>query len=263
MPSLFSDLWTDACRAAAGLIFVEACALCAQSTAGSAGSAVPGLCHSCLQSLPRLGEPRCRVCGEWFMGNIPGPFQCANCTGRKFAFEFATAPFKARRGMRDMVHRFKYQRELWLGETLGRLLATALHGPTADERLAASDQWLLVPVPLHPRRLRDREFNQALELAAVTSRHTGCAVADVLRRTRYTSGQAAMTRHQRLHNLRGAFRLRRPLPWRPTAESMVAGRRLLVVDDVFTTGATAQECARILLKYGGARQVAVLTLTRG
>ena len=72
-----------------------------------------------------------------------------------------------------------------------------------------------------------------------------------------------MTRHQRLHNLRGAFRLRRPLPWRPTAESMVAGRRLLVVDDVFTTGATAQECARILLKYGRARQVAVLTLTRG
>jgi len=260
MPSLLRDLWSEARAAAAGVIFDDACALC--QVPGVAG-VLPALCGSCAKALPRLEEPRCGLCGEWFVGTIPGPFRCTNCAGRRFAFDFAIAPFKARAGVRELVHRFKYQRQLWLSETLGALLAEALRGPRADPRLAADGGWLLVPVPLHPRRLREREFNQALELAAVAGRLTGHPVADVLRRTRYTTGQASLTRKDRLDNLRGAFRLQRAWPWRSGGRAAVAGRSVLLLDDVFTTGATTHECARVLRKFGGAKRVVALTLARG
>jgi competence protein ComFC len=260
MPSLPQALWNDAREAAAGLVFAETCALC---HADGAGSVVPALCGACLSSLPRLEEPRCSVCGEWFVGNVPGPFRCSNCADRTFAFEFACAPFRARAGMRDLVHRFKYDRQLWLGESLGRLLAEALVGPHADPRLAGGG-WVLVPVPLHPRRQREREFNQALELATVAGRLTGWPVANVLRRVRYTTGQASLTRHDRLENLRAAFRLRRSWPWlRGGAKGALADRSVLLIDDVFTTGATMDACARVLRRETGADRVAALTLARG
>lgn len=259
MPSLLRELWSEARGAAAGLVFAEACALC---HAAGERPAVPALCGPCTESLPRLREPRCAVCGEWFVGKIPGPFRCTNCGDRTFAFEFATAPFQARGGMRDLIHRFKYERQLWLGESLGRLLASAVDGAFADPRLAGDD-WLLVPVPLHPRRLREREFNQALELATVAARLTDRPMADVLRRTRYTTGQASLTRYDRLANLRGAFRLSRGWPWSDRGRRAVAGRSVLLIDDVFTTGATTHECARVLGKEGGAVRVAALTLARG
>jgi len=259
MPSLWQDLWGEARVAAVGLAFGDACALC---QALRVSAAVPALCESCVEALPRLDEPRCAVCGEWFVGHIRGPFRCTNCADRRYAFEFATAPLQARHGARDLIHRFKYERQLWLVETLGTLLAGALAGPRADSRLAGED-WVLVPVPLHPRRLREREFNQALELAEVVGRLTGHPVVEGLRRTRYTTGQASLVRHDRLDNLRGAFRMRRSWPWRRGGRGLVAGRSVLLVDDVFTTGATTHECARVLRKDGGAKRVVALTLARG
>lgn len=260
MPSLPHALWNEVREASAGLVFAETCALC---HADGAGPVVPALCGDCASSLPRLGDPRCDVCAEWFIGNLTGPFRCSNCADRIFDFEFATAPFRARAGLRDLVHRFKYDRQLWLGESLGRLLAGALSGSHADPRLAGGN-WVLVPVPLHPRRLREREFNQALELATVAGRLTGLPVADVLRRIRYTTGQASLTRHDRLENLRGAFRPRRSWPWRrPGAKGALAGRWALLIDDVFTTGATMNACARVLRNETGAGRVAALTLARG
>lgn len=262
MAALLHGLWAEARAAAAGLVFAETCALC---HAGGTGAAVPALCPSCALTLPRLEEPRCAVCGEWFVGNIGAPFRCTNCADRTFAFEFATAPFQARGCLRELIHRFKYERQLWLGASLGRLLAGALVGPWADPRLAGGD-WLLVPVPLHPRRLREREFNQALELAQAAARLTGHPVVDVLRRTRYTTVQASLARHDRLDNLRGAFRLRRGWPWLRGGRGgrgVVAGRSVLLIDDVFTTGATMDACARVLSREGRARRVVALTLARG
>lgn len=259
MPSLLHDLWIEGREAALGLIFAESCALC---HAAPGGHGVRALCRSCFDSLPRLAEPRCSVCGEWFVGVVPGPFRCTNCADRRFAFDFATAPFQARGSLRELIHQFKYERRLWLGPLLGYLLADALRGPHADARLAGVE-WLLVPVPLHPRRLREREFNQAAELAATAAGLTGLKVADVLSRIRYTTGQASLTRHDRLANLRGAFRLRRPwIPFR-RFRSPVAGRDVLLIDDVFTTGATMQECARVLRGDGEARRIVALTLARG
>lgn len=260
VPQLLTSLWNETRKAAAGLVFAETCALC---HAEGAGPSVPALCDRCVRSLPRLQAPCCRVCGEWFVGNIHGPFRCTNCVDRRFAFEFAIAPFRARAGLRDLVHQFKYQRQLWLAESLGRLLAQAVYGPHADPRLA-DDRWVLVPVPLHPRRLREREFNQALELATTASRQTGLPVVDALRRIRYTTGQASLTRHDRLDNLRDAFRIRRSWPWsRGGLSRALEGRCVLLVDDVFTTGATMDACARIIRRQTGATRIAALTLARG
>lgn len=261
MPSLFLDLARETREAAGRLVFEDQCTLCGVE---GAEAGVPGLCPACEEKLPRLREPKCAVCGEWFVGNITGAFRCTNCADRDFDFEFATAPFQARQNVRELVHRFKYGRELWLCETLGALLAAALHGPAADPRLAAVDDWLLVPVPLHHRRLREREFNQSLELARVLGRHAGQEVREVLRRERYTTRQALLDRDDRLGNLKNAFRLRLARPWRRrSGADEVKGRSVLLVDDVFTTGSTMQECARVLKKHGGAARVAALALARG
>lgn len=259
MPSLLHDLWNEGRQAALRLIFPDSCALC---QGGTSGSPLPAVCGACLPLLPRVGETRCSVCGEWFVGAVPGPFRCTNCADRRFAFEFATAPYQARAGVRDLIHLLKYDRQLWLAPSLGHLLADALRGPHADPRLAIGS-WTLVPVPLHPRRLREREFNQAAELATSLSRLTGHPVADVMQRTRYTTGQASLDRHDRLANLRGAFRLRRRWFSLRSSSPSLGGRDVLLIDDVFTTGATMHECARVLKTESGARRVAALTLARG
>lgn len=259
MSSLMLDVWRETCRACLSLVFAESCALC---HADGAGACIPAVCDRCAAALPRLEPPHCAVCGEWFMGLVSGPFRCLNCADRAFAFEFATAPYRARSGMLDLIHQFKYQRQLWLSKSLGRLLSEGITGATADPRLAGED-WILVPVPLHPRRLREREFNQAAELAAVAGQLTGFRVVNALRRVRYTTVQASLARHHRLENLRHAFRLRMVWSGFHRVLAPVRGSAVLLIDDVFTTGATADACARVLLRDGGARRVVALTLARG
>jgi ComF family protein len=256
MRALLRELIADARRAAGGLLFADDCGTCGVPRPASA---VPGLCDRCAGSLPRVKPPFCDVCGEWFVGRITGPFTCANCRHRRFAFEFAYAPLQARGAARELVHRFKYGGELWLCEPLGALMAEAVRGPAAEPRLAGVPDWAVVPVPLHPRRLREREFNQALELARVLARRTGLEIVEALRRTRYTTGQASLDRADRLANLRRAFALRRGGRRGP----VLAGRPVLLIDDVFTTGATAHECARILRAETGCAKIAVLTVARG
>ncbi|MEA3187566.1 MAG: hypothetical protein QOD99_1396, partial [Chthoniobacter sp.] len=112
----------------------------------------------------------------------------------------------------------------------------------------------LVPVPLHHRRFREREFNQALALAQLAGAHAHLPVADCLRRIRYTTTQTRFDRFERMENLRNAFELRH--------NSHVRGQHLVLVDDVFTTGSTVDECARVLMK-GGAASVRAITVARG
>jgi len=259
MSSLILDVWREACQACLSLVFAEACALC---HADGGGPCIPALCDRCVAALPRLEEPRCAVCGEWFLGAVPSPFRCLNCADREFAFEFATAPYRARAGLLELIHQFKYKRQLWLAKSLGRLLAEGITGPNADPRFAG-EEWLLVPVPLHPRRMREREFNQAWELAVVAGRQTGLRVVNALRRVRYTTVQASLARHDRLANLRNAFCLRAVSSGFRRVPVTLNGKAVLLIDDVFTTGATADACARVLLRDGGARRVVALTLARG
>ena len=147
--------------------------------------------------------------------------------------------------LRDLIHVYKYGRVEPLAQPLGRLLALALpRDQTFD---------VLVPMPLHWRKRWQRGFNQSALLAREVSRRAGIPVAHALRRVRNTSAQAGLTNAKRRANVSGAFR--------PSKPAVLRGKRVLLIDDVLTTGATASACARAL-KLAGAAQVTLLTLAR-
>jgi ComF family protein len=216
-------------------------------------------CETCTDALPRVEAPYCSACGEPFDGAITTEFRCYNCEGRRLAFDFAVAGFRAEGAVRELIHRFKYHREMGLRGVLSDLLLGALNDP----RLAEEDlsNWLLVPVPLHFWRERRRQFNQSWELCLSLSQATGIPAVKALRRTRLTQVQAHLDREQRLANMRGVFSLRHSLPWRKIPD--LKGRRILLVDDVLTTGATSHACAKVLKRKGGAEKVVVITAARG
>jgi competence protein ComFC len=217
------------------------------------------LCKGCTDKLIPVEPPYCERCGEVYDGAITGSFRCWNCEGRKYHFDFAIAAYRAQDVIREIIHSFKYGRQLHLRGALACLTLRTL----AEPRLEGLDlsSWLLVPVPLHITRETDREYNQSRELATRLSELTGIPMADVLRRVRATQVQARLDREERLKNLRGAFQMRRPRPWRRIVS--IKGRSILLVDDVFTTGATTSECARVLRQEGGAEKVVVITAARG
>lgn len=153
--------------------------------------------------------------------------------------------------LRELIHLLKYQGVHPVAPLLGGLL----HKATSGTRLPQS--LLVVPVPLFKRRLRERRFNQAEEIARgfVHQQNTGRIQLETssLVRIRETASQTGLTRHQRRANMRGAFAVAKP--------ERIAGKNLLIVDDVMTTGTTAGECARVLLR-AGAKQVFVATAAR-
>ncbi len=152
--------------------------------------------------------------------------------------------------VRDLIHRFKYGGEVWVGALLADFLTQGLRDP----RLKGRSFDAVVPVPLHPLRRREREFNQAEVLSRELARKNNLAFCEALERLRYTVTQTHFDRRRRMQNLRDAFGLRRNAP--------VQGKDLLLVDDVLTTGSTLDECARVLLA-AGARSVRALTVARG
>ena len=172
--------------------------------------------------------------------------RCAGCRRRPPRFTRAWSLYPYVPPLQDALRLFKYQKKVALASALADLMHEVLPEiPTIDA---------VVPVPLHVSRLREREYNQSLLLADRLCRRRGLALSfDNLTRTRATPPQTELTRSQRLTNLRGAFQVLRPHEF--------AKRRLVLVDDVFTTGATVDECAKMLRK-AGALDVYVLTLAR-
>lgn len=227
------------------LFFPPHCALCGADTVGGIY-----LCAKCAGTARRIKEPFCRQCSQPFDGNIDGTFTCSNCRDREFHFDCAVAPYAACDAVREFIHRFKYERQYHLRHQLADWAAAGL----ADDRLRAQPFDAFVPVPLHRARRREREFNQAEVLAELLSRHAAVPVRNAIERTRYTTTQTRLDRHERMENLRGAFRVRHP--------KHVKDRHLILVDDVFTTGSTVEECARVL-RAAGAASVRALTVARG
>lgn len=224
------------------------------------GEGIPGdraLCDPCHLSIPSLRDPFCRSCGEEFEGRIEGDFECPNCRDLDFSFEFARPALPNHPAILKMIHELKYLRRIHLGVELGRVSARAF---AEDPRLAAAlgEKWPLVPVPLHRRRLLWRHFNQAEEIARSLGHLTGLPVRRVLSRLRRTDSQTRLSRAQRLKNLRGAFAVSKE------GEKFTSGKPqgVVLVDDVFTTGATTDECARVL-RRAGVQKVVVVTVMRG
>jgi competence protein ComFC len=215
------------------------------------------LCEACAAELPGLKEPFCSQCGEEHEGRIDSAFECPNCRGQTFSFDFARPALPLHPDLLEMIHELKYSRRIGIAKELARLAVRAFE---EDARLAPAlaEGWPLVPVPLHRRRLLWRHFNQAEEIARALSLHTGLPLSRALVRSRGTGSQTRLSRAERLKNLRGAFGLSR------AGERFAAEKPpgAIVVDDVFTTGATTGECARVLRK-AGIQKVVVVTVMRG
>lgn len=213
------------------------------------------LCVPCLKSLPRIEAPYCQDCGEHFDGNLPDEFNCPNCHDLTFDFEFARASLQGLESAFELIHALKYLRRFYLARDLARPLEETW---AADDRFRDfDDNCLIVPVPLHWRRQQWRQGNQAYELAREFCKRTKLPLCQGLKRIRPTTTQTKLNRRQRLSNLKNSFAIRKSQAHR------MQNANIILIDDVFTTGATSQACSTILTKEGGAGKVAILSLVRG
>jgi len=200
------------------------------------------ICGVCMQRLPLIGSPCCPRCSRPLRTRDGRDQLCGVCrlTARA-PVEQVAASGEFRGGLRHLIHLFKYKRYQCLAPQLGNLLArraTAAH--------ALDGVHWLAPIPLHWTRQRWRGFNQARELARMTSASSGVPLlpAHALRRVRRTTPQVSLTAAGRAANIKGAFAVAAP--------DLVRNTRVALVDDVVTTGATSDECARVLLRAGAA-----------
>lgn len=227
-------------------LYPPACALChAPLRRGQ------NLCQPCAFDLPKPPSNSCRRCGQSFDGNLEAPTGCPSCLALQPTFDFATAAVKSNEDSINLIHQFKLLKHPELGHDLALLMVDAFRRET---RLNSLSSPLLIPVPLHGTRLRFRQFNQAAVLTQTLSEELALESVAALKRVRPTSRQAVLTRQERLKNLRKAFRLRVP-------PSRLANRALVLIDDVFTTGSTAQECARVL-RTAQPAAIAIFTVVR-
>jgi competence protein ComFC len=231
-------------QSAVSLLYPPLCTICGKSIRAGAY-----LCDQCETKAVRIVAPFCEKCSEPFEGAITGVFTCANCAHRRIYFDAAVAAYRGRGIVREVIHEFKYGRQI----QLRYLVASWLHAALDDGRLFGRQFDLIIPVPLHPTRQRERGFNQATLLAELLGAQTSIPVKPLLERTRYTTTQTALDRSERMENLHNAFRLRK--------NADVRGLCVLLVDDVLTTGSTLNECARVL-KRAGAFSVHAATAAR-
>jgi len=226
----------DLLRSIPALLFPDRCASCESLCDGP-------FCTPCADTLIPVpaGCPLCGEPGDEVLLPALRPRRCARCRSSPPPYARAEAPYLLGGALADAVHRFKYEGR----EELARALSTLFAGcqpPRAD---------VVVPIPLHPVRLRQRGYDQAALLAREASRQWGLPMRALLRRARRTPQQVGSDRRRREENVRGAFR----------ALPAAAGRRVCLIDDVLTTGATAAEAARTLL-LAGAIRVEIRTLAR-
>lgn len=226
------------------LIYPRICVVCEAELPGD----LPGwICPRCIAGLPWIPPPVCLECGAPLeTGAEPDPV-CAVCRARRRGFDRAASGLRYSAAARDIVQRLKYQRQLYIAPVLADAVVYAWRN-----FLDAAPVDMIVPVPLYPRKQREREFNQAEEIAVRAAPAIGAPVRSrALRRIRDTRTQTDLNAAARRDNVKNAF-----------AAADVRGRVLLLVDDVFTTGSTLSECARVLRK-AGARRILVATAARG
>jgi len=214
-------------------------------------------CPNCVSDLTAISSPMCTCCGVAFKSQQVQNHLCGDCIVQPKKFTMARAAVSCDPQFMAIIHRFKYAGKTRLAMPLGGMMLSAFMRHWGDEEVDG-----LLPVPLHSQKFRSRGFNQSYLLIqrwktiaktmqiplSNLSIHT-----DVLIRTKGTKPQTGLGRAQRLKNIRDAFSVQSP--------EKICGKKVLVVDDVYTTGATANECARMLLKFG-AERVDVLTLAR-
>lgn len=208
------------------------------------------ICGLCLGKVKFIAPPRCERCSLPFTGALPDRFECGYCRDKEFAFDRAVCACRNEDLVLDAIHRFKYGQQMYFA----RHLTDWLTGMTRRQ-VDWSQVDAIVPVPLHPRKKRHRGFNQAEVLADALGQAFHVRVQRrALRRVKDTVTQTALDADGRARNLRDAFAAGRG--------AALAGQRLVLVDDVFTTGATLDACAKVL-RAAGAERITVATVARG
>jgi len=212
------------------------------------------VCAECLAALSPIAVPQCILCGERLSGAqlLIGNGQCQGCAEYPPEFDRAVSYGEYHEGLRDLIHLLKYDAVLPAAKALGRLLALGIE----RLHLPAGESILLVPVPLHSSKRRERRFNQSELIARAALKHLPRNFKvdhNALVRHRETRSQVGLDREARIQNMSGAFQV--------AARQRVTGRIIVVVDDVMTTGTTVSECARVL-KRSGAAQVFAATVAR-
>ena len=237
------------------VLFPSSCRLCESPLLQF--SRLP-VCTACIDSIQGFDIVRCDICGEAvnsFQNDVE-PVLCGMCRRAAPRFVRAYAYGSYDGALRGLIHLLKYQQVRPAAEPLGRLLATSLN----DFEVRGTAPILVIPIPLFRAKERQRGFNQAEMLSRAALKHLNKASSTRfelhtgnLQRVRSTVSQTGLTSHQRRKNVRGAFALRKP--------QLVQGRCVLVIDDVYTTGTTLNECARVLRSVG-AEKVWVATPAR-
>ena len=228
-------------------LFPPRCGSCGQFSG-------PIFCEKCAPQLRAIVEPCCACCGQPFDVLARGAEVCARCRQHPPAFERARAAWVFEGPPREAIHRFKYNRRFSLAPRLARAVAAS---PAARAMIGDWQPQLLVPVALHASRARARGFNQSALLARELGAIFDLPALELLQRTRRTPPQVGLDLESRRQNVRRAFAVEEQL----ASKAHLSGARVLLIDDVFTTGATLDECARALRK-SGASAVGALTIAR-
>ena len=227
------------------LIFPPLCAFCGIPLAEDDEGEI---CPGCLRTIRFASPPICPKCGLPFPMEAGEDHFCGVCIQKQWHFGSARALGLYEGTMREAIHLLKYGGKAFLAKPLVGLLDRGY--PFID--YGSYD--LLVPVPLHPKRLRERGFNQALLLGRAIGRREGVSCTGfVLKKARWSTPQIHLSPKEREANVKGSFAV--------ADRGRVRGKRVLLIDDVMTTGSTVNECARELLK-AGAKEVDIFTLAR-
>lgn len=236
----FSARWLE-------VVYPRVCPGCGEALA----SDDPDLCWSCRANVSVIALPVCSGCGEAVFGRVDHAFVCQACTESPPHYRYARAAIHYNPLGKRLVTHFKYNHALWLEPVLVDFLERCVRTHYADE---VHD--VVCAVPLHPVKRRERGYNQAEYLARALARRLGLPYASNRRlvRTKATPSQTRLTARQRVTNVMGAFEASAAGGW--------SGQRVLLVDDVMTTGATVSACARALMQAGAA-SVDVVTVARG
>lgn len=224
------------------ILFPPCCAACQARLSVPAGGR---LCHDCLESVRLIESPVCTVCGQPFHGPQGTDHICGQCIKDPPPFDTARSVFQYQDPVKTLIHRIKYNDD---GYALRSLASLAMEYTFLDHLKPD----MVIPVPLHSKRLRKRGFNQSLRLARTIFPHIPLGM-DILTRTLNTKPQTELSMKERHRNVRNAFETASPLP-----DGM---ETILLVDDVYTTGATVRACAKAL-KRAGVKEVHVFTVAR-
>lgn len=230
------------------ILYPVKCPFCGVITSAGAEKKAShhGICAKCRRKIKYITEPRCKKCGKPISKEESE--YCFDCTGKKHAFEEGRSLWVHKDPVEQAVYAFKYKNRRIYGKTFGAEMAECY-----GKYLWKKEVDLIVPIPLHKKRRKERGYNQAEILANELGKRTGIPVdARALKRIKETSPQKKLNDKGRRQNIKGAF----------ASERKIAGKTIVLVDDIYTTGSTLDEAARTLYQ-NGAEKVYFLTISIG